>query len=288
MAQSVLDVVTGELVAWLEARARPLRAGREPSAVVVALTGAQGAGKTTLLTGLEAELGARGYRLAVLSLDDFYLTHAERMRLARDVHPLFKTRGVPGTHDIPLLERTLDALRKGRGASVPVFDKAADDRATRDQWRTVPRGPFDLVVVEGWCLALPPESPEALVAPVNALEQNEDPDGIWRRAVNAALETSYRELFETFDRVIALMAPNFDTVFRWRRQQESELEQKLRSEDPRRRGLLSTDEELRRFLAHFERLTLHGSSCLSKCSDIQIFLDERRQLSRVGTGPATA
>src|SRR3546814_3547438 len=56
----------------------------------------------------------RGRAVAVLSVDDAYLEHDQRARLAREVHPLLATRGPPGTHDVALACRTLDALRAGR------------------------------------------------------------------------------------------------------------------------------------------------------------------------------
>ena len=69
---------------------------------MVGLTGPQGSGKSTLAAKLPPLLAARGLRSAVLALDDLYLTHAERRRLAADIHPLLATRGVPGTHDVAL------------------------------------------------------------------------------------------------------------------------------------------------------------------------------------------
>jgi pantothenate kinase-related protein Tda10 len=79
------------LVAAAAAHARPL---------VVGLTGPQGSGKSTLAARLPDLLAAAGLNAGVLALDDLYLTKAERQRLAADVHPLFATRGVPGTHDV--------------------------------------------------------------------------------------------------------------------------------------------------------------------------------------------
>ena len=37
--------------------------------------------------------------------DDFYLTQAQRQDLAQQIHPLLKSRGVPGTHDVPLAKK---------------------------------------------------------------------------------------------------------------------------------------------------------------------------------------
>lgn len=96
---------------------------------VIGIAGAQGCGKTTLARAAAARLGA-----AHLSLDDVYLTKAERQALAREAHPLFAVRGPPGKHDLALLERALAALRAAETDSrtpLPAFDKLADDRAPR-------------------------------------------------------------------------------------------------------------------------------------------------------------
>src|SRR5690606_41673735 len=68
--------------------------GRPP---VIGVVGAQGCGKTTLARAAAGRFGA-----AQISIDDVYLTRAEREALARDVHPLLLTRGPPGTHDLRL------------------------------------------------------------------------------------------------------------------------------------------------------------------------------------------
>src|SRR5690606_8279397 len=123
MIDARLLVAVGSLAA---AHARP---GHIP---VIGIAGAQGCGKTTLARAAAARLGA-----AHLSLDDVYLTKAERQALAREAHPLFAVRGPPGTHDLALLERALAALRAAGADSrtpLPAFDKLADDRAPRTDW----------------------------------------------------------------------------------------------------------------------------------------------------------
>ena len=70
--------------------------------VVAGLCGSQGSGKSTMAAFLKTLLEERGLKTAVLSIDDLYLTLPERERLAVEVHPLLKTRGVPGTHDVGL------------------------------------------------------------------------------------------------------------------------------------------------------------------------------------------
>src|SRR5580704_16421707 len=81
----------------------------------VGLCGPQGSGKTTSARVLEQLLEADGLRSVILSLDDLYLPLAARRRLATEVNPLLLTRGVPGTHEVPLGLDLLDALaRPGR------------------------------------------------------------------------------------------------------------------------------------------------------------------------------
>ncbi|MET0292391.1 MAG: kinase, partial [Steroidobacteraceae bacterium] len=113
--------------------------------LVVGICGAQGSGKSTLTAALSAQLGAAGLRVAGLSLDDLYLTRAERQRLSRTVHPLLATRGVPGTHDVALGTSTFARLGEGGAVALPSFDKGVDDRRPRDAWPRV-SGPVHVIL----------------------------------------------------------------------------------------------------------------------------------------------
>lgn len=223
-----------------EARARLGRTA------VVALCGAQGSGKTTVADVTRRILQDRGLTTAVLSLDDLYLPHDARRRLAAEVHPLLGTRGPPGTHDVELGLQTLNALARPRPILLPRFDKARDDPAPPEA-RVVFEGPADVVLFEGWCVGARPQPREALKTPVNGLEREEDPDGRWRSFVNTALAAAYPSLFERHDLLALLAAPSFEVVAGWRAEQEA----KLRA----RTGRGMTEAEIARFVAHYERLT---------------------------------
>jgi D-glycerate 3-kinase len=209
---------------------------------LLAISGAQGSGKTTLTRLLTAELVRHGVRAVSCSLDDFYLTHAQRAELAQRVHPLLITRGVPGTHDVALCRTTLTRIAH-EAVRLPVFAKGLDDRCAESAWPLA--GPADLIVLEGWCLGARPQGAAALVAPINALERDEDPDGRWRAFVNAALDGPYRTLFGGFDALIYLRVPDFDAVRRWRGEQELQLPPAQRMNPA----------ALLRFISHYERLT---------------------------------
>lgn len=214
--------------------------------VIIGIAGSQGSGKSTLAATL-----ARAHGGVALSLDDVYLTREARAVLARGVHPLFLTRGVPGTHDLDLLCSVLDDLSAADEDSrtpLPAFDKLADERVAREQWPVFSGRPR-FIILEGWCLGAIPEPCERLEVPVNALEAEADPLLHWREAVNAALEGPYRALHERLDALVYLQAPDFDTVLDWRCEQEATL-MGISEVPAGRRGAL------RRFVAHFQRLTL--------------------------------
>ncbi len=149
--------------AWLDAR------HQRRDARVVAVNGPQGSGKSTLCALAVEALGAVGVRAVTVSIDDFYLPFADQRALAASYpgDPFLEHRGYPGTHDVTLGAAVIDALRddRGEGVRVPVYDKAAyGGRGDRGGWRTV-RGPFDLVLVEGWMLGFAPVPMEALAHP---------------------------------------------------------------------------------------------------------------------------
>lgn len=241
-------------------------------ALILGINGAQGTGKSTLASFLKiATEQLHGWTVAVLSVDDFYLTKVERESLARDVQHLLAIRGVPGTHDVAMLVECLDALLNlppEKEMRLPRFDKSADDRADRTIWPTI-KGPVDLVILEGWCVGSIPQSEDELRDPVNGLEQLEDSDGEWRKYVNQQLRECYPRAFEKIDRLVFLEAPGFDAIFRWRRQQEEQLEVQM------------SEIALRRFIQHFERLTRANLNLMPSKADTVIKLDGSHRVSNV-------
>jgi D-glycerate 3-kinase len=231
--------------------------------LVVGLCGAQGSGKSTLAAGLATLFASAQVPTALLSIDDLYLTKAARAQLARDVHPLLRTRGVPGTHDIELGLSTIDMLAAARPCPMPRFDKATDDRRPVSQWDVAPAG-TRLLILEGWCVGVRAQSGAALVEPVNALEREEDPHAIWRCYANTMLAGPYQGLFARIDLLVLLAAPGFAIVPRWRAEQE----RKLR--DAGRGGM--SDEEVLRFIQHYERLTRHILTDMPTYADLTIAL----------------
>jgi D-glycerate 3-kinase len=228
--------------------------------VVVGVCGTQASGKTTLCAFLELILRADGLKAQTLALDDLYLSRPAREALAEAVHPLLVTRGPPGTHDVALGRTLLDALTGAAPACslrMPRFDKAADTLAPARDWPPL-EGAVDVVLFEGWCVGARPQAEAALALPVNALERERDPQGVWRRYANMRLATDYADLFGRLDALVMLQAPGFDAVFDWRALQERKLGERLAAQGALTGGRrLMTDADLRLFLAHYQRLTEH-------------------------------
>jgi len=241
--------------------------------LLLGVNGAQGTGKSTLADFLRlATESMFGWNVAVLSIDDFYFTLAERQALAKDVHPLLKTRGVPGTHDTDMLARYIERLQQldeSERIALPRFDKSIDDRADESQWPVV-KGPIDLVILEGWCVGTQAQSDVELQRPVNALEHDEDADGAWRRYVNDQLRAKYEPIFAQLDALIFIGAPNFDAILRWRIEQEEKLAAASPSNSP---GLMNK-QQITRFIQFYERLTRANLAALTEKADFVFRLDD--------------
>ena len=256
------------------------RLGRNP--VIIGLAGAQGSGKSTvaaqlaqllpgragmlpLCAGAPAAAGASAAPVAVtVSLDDFYLSHARRQALAAHVHPLFATRGVPGTHDLPLLLNMLLRIRSGQPVSLPVFDKLADDRLPPQHWRHFAR--IDILILEGWCIGARAQPAALLAKPINALEASQDSAAIWRTHVNQALAGNYQRAWAMLDALAFLAAPDWETVPRWRAEQEAGIG-----------GRMDTA-AIARFCAHYERLTRWQLADTPRHAGLTLRLDAQRRV----------
>ncbi len=233
----------------------------------IAIVGAQGSGKTTL-----ARAAAHAFNAAQISIDDVYLTRAEREAMARDVHPLFLMRGPPGTHDLDMLTDLMDQLSVAGPDDttwLPDFDKRGDDRLPKDRWRPH-RGQPSAILIDAWCLGVLAEDAAALSRPVNALEQTRDADGRWRAAINDFVAGPYRAFADNLDAILFLQAPSFDVVLDWRCQQEAD----LLGIDP---ADLPAEERARLadFIQYFERITrrmLAGGVT----ADVTVKLDRNR------------
>ena len=236
---------------------------------IIGLSGGQGAGKSTITGILKFILKRKyGLNLCVFSIDDFYKTKAERKKMSKKVHPLFLTRGVPGTHDLNLINKTIKQLKKQRFKTVliPKFDKSIDDRSKKNKWQKIKKPPH-LIIFEGWCVGAKHQKNTELKKPLNLIERKHDGDLIWRKTVNNSLKNHYKKLFNKIDRLVYLKAPNFNNIFKWRLLQEQKMKLTLKNKKTMSKS------QTREFIMFYERITRNMMRNFSRISDLSVFLD---------------
>lgn len=246
-------------------------------ALLVGISGCQGSGKSTLADYLNEQLRHQyNFQTVQCSLDDFYLSRADRQALSKTVHPLLATRGVPGTHRTQLAIQSLQKLRNRQAAQLPLFDKSQDDIS--DQHQDIGAG-VDIIIFEGWCLGASAQHPDQLTRPVNPLERDEDADASWRNYVNQQLKNDYATLFGLIDFMVMLKAPSFETVAGWRLEQEQKLAARLAEQDaPQASTKLMSETAINRFIQYYQRITEQLLATLPTTADIVYSLDSNRNI----------
>lgn len=265
--------LTQQIVHWASLEEEPL---------VVGVNGAQGTGKSTLSKVLAVALEQEfGIRVAVISIDDIYHTKSRRLELGEQIHPLLVTRGVPGTHDTNLGMHVISELKARRPVCIPSFDKSTDDRRPQDEWENCSE-PVDVILFEGWCIGALPQQMETLAHPMNSLEQTEDADARWRTYVNQQLAGDYVPLFGLLDRLVILKAPDFECVHHWRGEQEQKLRASLMAQfgNTEHAAGLMNEQQLARFIMHYERLTRWMFDEMPERADVLFELAEDHSMAK--------
>ncbi|AEO60569.1 hypothetical protein MYCTH_58873 [Thermothelomyces thermophilus ATCC 42464] len=256
----VVDDKSPIIIPWILSRIgehrkqHPDRAEQRP--FIVGLNGVQGVGKTTLVRALAETLQEReGLPTLVVSIDDFYLTHADQLALAA-AHPdnaLVQHRGEPGTHDIPLLTAFLASLKAGsHPIPIPQYDKSAfsglGDRAPPSTWpSTSPDRPPRVLILEGWCVGFRPLAAPALAARWSAGGGGGGQSRTLHRHklehlqfVNDRLADYDRVINGALDAFIHIDAEDTEYVYAWRAEQEEQLR--------REKGSGMTEEQVVKFV----------------------------------------
>ena len=258
---------------WIENKYK-----KKGKTLFLGFSGGQGSGKTTVAKILKIILKKFFKReIYVSSIDDFYKTLKDRNEMSHTIHPLFKTRGVPGTHDISLVKKFFDFIKKKnfKKFKLPKFDKSMDERLKKKYWSNIKKRP-EIVILEGWCVGAKPQSNSIINKSINVLEKYEDKHLIWRKYANEKLKKEYKKLFAMIDHFIFMKIPNFNVVYEWRLLQESKLRKKSHSS----KKIMSYN-EIKRFIMFYERITLQMIKDLSKSASVVIFLKTNHKIKKI-------
>ena len=257
---------------WIENKYK-----KKGKTLFLGISGGQGSGKTTVAEILKIIIkNFFKRRIYVISIDDFYKTLKERHKMAYEVHPLFKTRGVPGTHDINLVKKFFNSIKKKifKKFILPKFQKSIDDRLKKKYWPSVEKRP-EIVIFEGWCVGAKSQPNSILKKPINDLEKYEDQNLKWRKYVNERLKKEYKIFFAKIDHLIFMQIPNFEMVLKWRFLQE----QKLRKKSHSKNKIMSYN-EIKRFIMFYQRITLQMTKDLSKSASIVLLMKKNHQIKK--------
>ena len=242
------------------------------------LSGGQGSGKTTIAGILKIILRKFFKRnVYTISIDDFYKTLNERNKMSQKIHPLFKTRGVPGTHDINLIRKFFTFVKriKFKKFKTPKFDKSIDDRIKKEYWTSIKKRP-EIIILEGWCVGAKPQSNSLIKNSINILEKNEDKNLAWRNYVNKKLKNEYKKIFSMIDHLIFIKVPNFNMVLKWRLLQE----RKLKKKSYLNKKIMS-HAQIKRFVMFYERITLQMIKDLNKYASLVILLKKNHEIKKI-------
>ncbi|MEO1002966.1 MAG: hypothetical protein AAFX65_07640 [Cyanobacteria bacterium J06638_7] len=189
----------------------------------IGLNAPVGAGKSSLCRLLSQLAPGLGLRLAVASIDDFYLPWWARCR-ALAGNPFAVTRVPPGSHDPALLCCCLDDWRAGAPLRLPRFDKrlrgGEGDRCGEQTLQA------DALLLEGWLIGCRPLGPalEAIDLDrvmVGAGERALSPaEQAWLPRWDGALQ-SYQPAWARLDELWLLRPRCWSQPRRWRFQAEA-------------------------------------------------------------------
>jgi D-glycerate 3-kinase len=250
--------------------------------IILGLSGAQGSGKSTCVQFLKLILEKKyNLKTAVVSIDDVYKTKKERIIISKKVNKLFLVRGVPGTHDINYLINFFKHFKKSDNNIylIPKFDKLLDDRSLKESWYKIKTN-IDVFILEGWCVGARPEnSIQNLKKPINKLESLEDKKCLWRKKVNEHLNKDYKYLFSYIDLMIYLKIPNFKKVLDWRILQENKIKYSVKKRSIELK--IMTDNQIKRFIMFYERITKKMLIDMPKFADIIIPIKSNHQPKKI-------
>ena len=234
---------------------------------IIGISALPGTGKTTLGKWLEAISLKLNFKIAVISIDDFYLP-SDEMILAIKNNPWSVSRGFPGSHSVELMYEKLLNWKINGELDVPVFDKSLrDGLGDRSHWRL--DNP-DLLILEGWFLGIEPfVIDDDQLINSSELSPNEFS---YRLKIQKNL-SKYLDVWNLIDNIWHLKPLKFEYMNMWKLNQEKEMFLQ--------KGNALKDEKLSNFLRMLNVSIPHKSFDVIK-SYALLLIDQERNLVEAG------
>ena len=185
---------------------------------IIGISALPGTGKTTLGKWLEAISLKLNFKIAVISIDDFYLP-SDQMKLAIKNNPWNVSRGFPGSHSVKLMHEKLLSWKINSELNVPVFDKSLrNGLGDRSHWRS--DNP-DLLILEGWFLGIEPLSIDIDHQSIKSLMLSSQ-ESFYRLKIQKSLH-DYLDVWSLIDNIWHLKPLKFEYMNMWKSYQEKEM-----------------------------------------------------------------
>ena len=235
---------------------------------IIGISALPGTGKTTLGKWLEAISLKLNFKIAVISIDDFYLPSNE-MNLAIKDNPWNVSRGFPGSHSVKLMREKLLNWKINGELNVPVFDKSLrNGLGDRSYWKL---GNPDLLIIEGWFLGIEPLSTDIQEQQMISPKLSSHELSYILKIQNNLKE--YLDVWSLIDTIWHLKPVHFDYMNIWKSNQEKEMFLQ--------KGNALQDEKLSNFLRMLNVSIPHISFELID-SYALLLIDQERNLLEVG------
>jgi len=235
---------------------------------IIGISALPGTGKTTLGLWLEAISLKLNFKIAVISIDDFYLP-SDEMKLAINNNPWNVSRGFPGSHSVKLMHEKLLNWKINGELNVPVFDKSLrNGLGDRSHWRS--DNP-DLLILEGWFLGIEPCPSDFNYQNMNS-EDLSPHESSYRFNIQNNLN-NYLDVWSLIDNIWHLKPLKIEYLNRWKTNQENEMFLK--------RGNALKDEKLSNFLRMLNVSIPHKSFDFIN-SYALLLIDQERNLVEAG------
>ena len=185
---------------------------------IIGISALPGTGKTTLGKWLEAISLKLNFKIAVISIDDFYLP-SDEMKLAIKNNPWNVSRGFPGSHSVKLMHEKFLSWKTNGELNVPVFDKSLrNGLGDRSHWRS--DNP-DLLILEGWFLGIEPLSIDINDQSIKSSMLNSQ-ESIYRLKIQKNLYEDL-DVWSLVDNIWHLKPLKFEYMNMWKTNQEQEM-----------------------------------------------------------------
>lgn len=234
----------------------------------VSIQGGQGTGKTTFAEFLSEFFKEMGFNSISFSLDDYYFPAKIRkqIHLQDKENPYYKiSRGLPGTHDLTALKKTLELLKNNEKTRILKFNKSLlngyGDRCSS----SIIVKDIDFVFFEGYCNNLPKTNIQEFrkISLKNKISLNFDPSLKYSKKLIKEVE-KYVALWNYFEYSISLREDNPDYSVKWKILQERKLKTAF------------SDTEVKDFVGLFQPITY---LCYEKgVFDSKIFINEEHRM----------